>query len=93
MVKAKTETNNTADCQAGESTVTEVSPGSSSVTARASTYNVARDPGSPSGGLSPLSACILRLAKLGRQQLALEAQAMSGGVNDELLAETHINLD
>jgi len=93
MVKVKTEINNTANCQAGESTVTEVSPSSSSVTARTSTHNVARDPGSPSSGLSPLSACILRLAQLGRQQLALEAQVMSGGVNDELLAETHKNLD
>jgi hypothetical protein len=93
MVKTKNEAQNAADCQVEQSAAAEVSLGSSSVTARASTYSVARDPGSPSLGLSPLSACILRLAKLGRQQLALEAQAMLGGVNEELRTETHENLD
>jgi len=93
MVKTKNEAQNVADCQAGQSVATEASPGSSSTTARTSIYGVARDPYSATGGLSPLSACILRLAELGRQRLAREAQAISGGVGDEVLVETHENLD
>ncbi len=93
MVKAKTEAQNAAACQTGQSTATEVFPGSSSATARTSLHSVARNPSSATGGLSPLSVCILRLAELGRQRLAREAQAMSEEVGDELLADTHENLD
>ncbi len=93
MEKEKTETQNAADCQAGQSTATEFSPGSPSVTARASIHSVARNPGGATGGLSPLSVCILRLAELGRQRLAREAKAASGGVNNELPTDSHENLN
>ncbi len=91
MVKAKTEAQNAADCQAGQSAAAEVLPGSSSATTKASTHSVERKPGSTTGGLSPLSACILRLAELGRQRLAREAQARSEEVGDELPADTQEN--
>ncbi len=93
MVKAKTEAQNAVASQTGQATTTEVLPGSSSATARTSLHRVVRNPGSATGGLSPLSACILRLAELGRQRLAREAQAMAEKVGDELPANTHENLD
>ena len=93
MVEAKTEAQNVVDCSAQQLVVSEGSTGSSSANARISLHRVARNPGSATGGLSPLGACIFRLAELGQQRLAREAQAMSGEVNDELLAETRENLD
>jgi hypothetical protein len=93
MEKEKTEAQNAANCQAGQSAATEVSPGSSSATTRASIHSVARNPGGATGGLSPLSVCILRLAELGRQRLAREAQARSEDVGDELPADTPEKLD
>lgn len=94
MVKAKTEAQNAAaDCQAGQSAAAEVLPGSSSATTKASIHNLERNPGSATGGLSPLSACILRLAELGRRRLAREMQARSEDVGDKLPADTHEKLD
>jgi hypothetical protein len=93
MIKAKTETNNAAECQAGQSTVAEVSPGSSSVTERTSLHRVTRNPGSATDGLSPLGACLFKLAELGRQRLAREALAMPEDVGDELPADTHEKLE
>jgi hypothetical protein len=93
MIEAKTETNTIADYQAGQSTLTEVSPDSSSVTERTSLHRVARNPGSPTDGLSPLGACIFKLAEFGRQRLAREALAMSEDVGDELPADTNEKLN
>ena len=92
MVTAKIEAQNADACQTGQSTATEVFPGSSSATARTSLHRVARNPGSATDGLSPLGACIFKLAELGRQRLAREARAMSEDVGDELPADTHENL-